>query len=83
MTREEVAKNVAESIRCVAEYIARNADDYAVGMGDATGMSINMKFEIDCLPEIIVTKNISPYANHEVIRDGRCYIWTRFNCEET
>ena len=80
--QKTVSQGVADSIRCLAEYIARNADDYAVGMDDATGMTISMKFEIGCIPEIVVTKNISPYANHEVIRDGRCYIWTRFNGEE-
>lgn len=74
-----VSQGVADSIRCLAEYIARNADDYAVGMGDATGMEISMKFEIGCIPKIVVEKNISPYANHEVIKDKRCYIWTRFN----
>jgi len=73
-----VAQGVADSIRCLAEYIARNADDYAVGMEYATGMTISMKFEINCIPEIVVTKNISPYSNHEVIKDERCYIWTRY-----
>ena len=76
-----VDQGVADSIRCLAEYIARNADDYAVGMEDATGMSISMNFEIGTVPEIVVTKNISPYANHEVIEDERCYIWTRFRDE--
>ncbi len=74
-----VTQGVADSIRCLAEYIARNADDYAVGMDDAIGMTISMKFEINCLPEIVVEKNINPYANHEVIKDERCYIWTMFN----
>ena len=74
-----VAQGVADSIRCLAEYIDRNADDYATGMEDATGMTISMKFEIGCIPEIVVTKNISPYANHEVIKDEWSHIWTRFN----
>ena len=74
-----MTQGVADSIRCLAEYIARNADDYAAGMDDATGMTISMKFEIDCIPEIVVEKSINPYANHEVIEDERCYIWTRFN----
>ena len=46
-----VAQGVADSIRCLAEYIDRNADDYAAGMEDATGMTISMKFEIGCIPE--------------------------------
>ncbi len=74
-----MAQGVADSIRCLAEYIGRNADDYAAGMEDATGMTISMKFEIGCIPEIVVTKNISPYANHEVIKDEWSHIWTRFN----
>ena len=78
-----VTQGVADSIRCLAEYIARNADDYAVGMDDATGMTISMKFKIDYMPEIVVEKNISPYANHEVIKDERCYIWTRFRERNT
>lgn len=77
-----VAQGVADSIRCLAEYISKHADDYAVGMEDATGMTISMKFEINCIPEIVVEKNISPYANHEVIKDERCYIWTRFSGRE-
>jgi len=70
---------VADSIRCLAEYVSKHADDYAVGMDDATGMEISMKFEIDCLPEIVVEKSINPYADHEVIKDERSYIWTRLN----
>ena len=76
-----VAQGVADSIRCLAEYISKHADDYAAGMEDATGMTISMKFEINCIPKIVVTKNISPYVNHEVIEDERCYIWTRFRDE--
>ena len=77
-----VTQGVADSIRCLAEYIVRNADDYAAGMDDATGMTISMNFEINCTPEIVVTKNISPYANHEVVENKRCYIWTRFRGTE-
>ena len=79
MTREEVAKNVAESIRCVSEYVAEHADDYAQGMEDGQGMEIKMVFELDALPSVVVERSVLPVKFINAIHDGRCGIWTRFS----
>ena len=79
MTKDEVIKNVAESIRCVAEHIIAHADDYAQGMEDGQSMEIKMVFELDALPKVIVERSVLPVKFINAIHDGRCRIWTWFS----
>lgn len=77
-TSEEIQKDVAESIRAVAEQVIANADEYAVGMDQATGLRILMEFQINSLPTITVQKDISCA---KAMIDSRCRIWTRYEEE--
>ena len=79
MTSNELTKNVAESIRCVSEYVAEHADDYAQGMEDGQGMEIKMVFELDALPKVVVERSVLPVKFINAIHDGRCKIWTWFS----
>ena len=74
-TSEEIQKDVAESIRAVAEQVIASADEYAVGMDQATGLRILMEFQINSLPTITVQKDISCART---MADKRCRIWTRY-----
>jgi hypothetical protein len=74
-TAEEIRKDVSESIRAVAEQIIASADEYAVGMDQATGLSILMEFKINSLPTITVQKDISCART---MVEKRCKIWTRY-----
>ena len=74
-TFEEIQKDVAESIRAVAEQVIASADEYAVGMDQATGRRILMEFQINSLPTITVQKDISCART---MADKRCRIWTRY-----
>jgi hypothetical protein len=74
-TSEEIQKDVAESIRVVAEQVIASADEYAVGMDYATGLRILMEFQINSVPSITVQKDISCA---KTIADNRCRIWTRY-----
>ena len=74
-TSEEIQKDVAESIRAVAEQVIASADEYAVGMDQATGLHILMDFNINSIPSITVQKDISCART---ITDNRCRIWTRY-----
>lgn len=74
-TFEEIQKDVAESIRAVAEQVIASADEYAVGMDQATGLRILMEFQINSLPTITVQKDISCART---MADKRCRIWTRY-----
>lgn len=77
-TSEEIRKDVAESIRVVAEQVIASADEYAVGMDQATGLRILMEFQINSLPTITVQKDISCART---MADKRCRIWTRYEEE--
>ena len=77
-TSEEIQKGVAESIRVVAEQVIASADEYAVGMDQATGLRILMEFQINSLPTITVQKDISCA---KAMLDNRCRIWTRYEEE--
>ena len=79
MTKDEVIKNVAESIRCVAEHIIAHADDYAQGMEDGQSMTIKAVFELDSIPKVVVERTELPRTWIEGIKDGRCSIWTRYS----
>jgi len=72
---EEIHKDVAESIRVVAEQVIASADEYAVGMEDATGLHILMDFNLNSVPSITVQKDISCA---KAMVDNRCRIWTRY-----
>ena len=74
-TSEEIQKDVAESIRAVAEQVIASADEYAVGMDQATGLRILMEFNINSLPIITVQKEISC---GKTMAEKRCRIWTRY-----
>ena len=77
MSREELEKNIAESIRAVAEHIIENAETYAKGIDNhAQGMKIEMTFTIDALPTVTVTQDLLPKKFIDAIGDGRCRIWT-------
>ena len=77
-TSEEIQKDVAESIRVVAEQVIASADECAVGMDQATGLRILMEFQINSLPTITVQKDISCA---KAMLDNRCRIWTRYEEE--
>ena len=74
-TPEEIQKDVAESIRVVAEQVIASADEYAVGMDQATGLHILMDFNVNSVPSITVQKDISCART---MADKRCRIWTRY-----
>ena len=74
-TSEEIQKDVAESIRVVAEQVIASADEYAAGMDQATGLRILMEFNLNSLPTITVQKDISCT---KAMVDNRCRIWTRY-----
>lgn len=74
-TSEEIQKDVAESIKVVAEQVIASADEYAVGMDQATGLRILMDFNINSIPTITVQKDISCA---KAMVDNRCRIWTRY-----
>ena len=74
-TSEEIQKDVAESIRAVAEQVIASADEYATGMDQATGLHILMDFNVNSVPSITVQKDISCA---KTMADKRCRIWTRY-----
>ena len=77
MSREEQEKNLAESIRAVAEHIIQCADNYARGVNDdATGIKITMDFRVDALPTVTFTQDVCPRTWINAVHDGRCKIWT-------
>ena len=77
-TSEEIQKDVAESIRAVAEQVIASADEYATRMDQATGLRILMEFNINSLPTITVQKDISCART---MADKRCRVWTRYKEE--
>lgn len=72
---DEIQKDIAESIRAVAEQVIASADEYAVGMDQATGLHILMDFNLNSAPSITVQKDISCART---MADKRCRIWTRY-----
>ena len=74
-TSEEIQKDVAESIRVVAEQVIASADEYAVGMDQATGLHILLDFNVNSVPSITVQKDISCV---KAIINNHCRIWTRY-----
>ena len=74
MTTEQVQKNVAESIRAVAEQIIKDADEIAVGTEFIQELRIIMNFEVDCLPYVKIEKEGNAYR---AIHDARCWIWSK------
>lgn len=77
MSREELEKNIAESIRAVAEHVIASADNYARGVNDdAVGIKIVMDFSVDALPTVTFTQDVRPRTWINAFRDGRCRIWT-------
>lgn len=72
---DEIQKDIAESIRVVAEQVIASADEYAVGMDQATGLHILMDFSLNSVPSITVQKDISCA---KAMVDNRCRIWTRY-----
>ena len=77
MNREELEKNIAESIRAVAEHVIQCADNYARGVNDdARGIKIVMEFNIDALPAVTFTQDVCPSTWINAVRDKRCRIWT-------
>ena len=78
MIQEEQAKNIAESIRAVAEHIIQCADNYARGINDDTiGIKITMDFRVDALPTVTFTQDVCPRTWINAVHDGRCRIWTK------
>ena len=77
-TSEEIQKDVAESIRAVAEQVIASADEYAVGMEQATGLHILLDFNVNNIPSITVQKDISCAG---IIAEKRCKVWTRYKEE--
>ena len=78
MSREEVEKNIAESIRAVAEHIIQCADNYARGLNDdAIGIKITMDFSVDALPTVTFSQDVCPRTWINAVHDGRCRIWTK------
>ena len=78
MSREELEKNIAESIRAVAEHIIQCADNYARGVNDdARGIKIVMDFSVDALPTVTFTQDVCPRTWINAVSDGRCRIWTK------
>lgn len=76
--REKLEKNIAESIRAVAEHVLASADTYAMGVSDdARGIEIKMTFNIDALPTVTFTQDACPRTWINAVRDGRCRIWTK------
>ena len=77
MTREELEKNIAESIRAVAEHIIQCADNYARGVNDdARGIKIVMDFSVDAMPTVTFTQDVCPRTWINAMHDERCRIWT-------
>jgi hypothetical protein len=77
MSREELEKNIAESIKAVAEQIIQCADNYARGVNDdARGIKIVMDFSVDALPTVTFTQDVCPRTWINAVHDGRCKIWT-------
>ena len=74
-TSEEIQRDVAESIRVVAEQVIASADEYAAGMDQATGLHILLDFNVNSVPSITVQKDISCA---KAMADKRCRIWTRY-----
>ena len=78
MSREELEKNIAESIRAVAEHVLAGADTYAMGVSDdARGIEIRMTFNIDAVPTVTFTQDVCPRTWVNAVTDGRCRVWTR------
>ena len=78
MTREELEKNVAESIRAVAEHVIASADNYAKAVDDFTQhISISMEFNIDELPRVRFTQDAVPTTWINAVNDRRCRVWTK------
>lgn len=77
MSREELEKNIAESIRAVAEHVLAGADTYAMGVSDdAQGIEIRMTFNINEVPTVTFTQDVCPRTWVNAVTDGRCRIWT-------
>lgn len=74
MTTDQVQKNVAESIRAVAEQIMKDADEIAVGTEFIQSLRIIMSFAIDSLPYVKIEKEGNAY---KAIHDARCWIWSK------
>lgn len=74
MENTDIRRRVADGIRAVAEEIMQNADDYAVGVDNATNMEIRITFEIGSLPKIIVEKTMIPI---DAILSQRCAVWNQ------
>ena len=75
--REDLEKNVAESIRAVAEYVIASADNYAKAVDDyIQRISITMEFNIDELPRVTFTQDAVPTTWINAVHDGRCHVWT-------
>lgn len=77
-TADEIQKDIAENIRAVAEQVIASADEYAVGMDQATGLHILMDFNLNSVPSITVQKDISCA---KTMADKRCRIWTQYEEE--
>lgn len=76
MTREELEKNVAESIRAVAEHVIASADNYAKAVDDYTQhISISMEFNVDELPRVRFTQDAVPRTWINAVSDRRCNVW--------
>lgn len=79
MNGEELQKTIADSIRAVAEQVIANADEYARNMDYATGLRIELDFQINSVPTIRVEKNLLAV---QAIIDNRCRIWTKTTEQE-
>ena len=77
MNREELEKNIAESIRCVAEHVIESADNYAMAVDDyAQSVTITMSFNVGELPTVTFRQDAVPRTWINAVRDGRCWVWT-------
>lgn len=74
--REALERNVAESIRCVAEHVIASADNYAKAVDDySRRMSITMEFNVNELPRVTFTQDAVPRTWVNALKDGRCRVW--------
>ncbi len=81
--REAMERNVAESIRCVAEHVIASADNYAKAVDDfSQRMSITMEFNVNELPRVTFTQDAVPRTWVNAVKDGRCHVWTNGGTKE-
>lgn len=74
--REALERNVAESIRAVAEHVIASADNYAKAVDDCTQrISIEMEFNINELPKVTFKQDAVPRRWVNAVKDGRCHVW--------